>query len=251
MSGILLTEKTWKEAEEILKKNPIIVLPIGGSVKEHGYHLPLGTDKLVVDDLAGRVLESCSPEVVMLPPLNYGYFPAFVGWPGTVSVGADNFKNFVADIIRSYAKQGIKRFLILDGGISTHYPLTILSYDLFNELGISVAVTNIAGLATETQDKVCETKEGGHGDESETSCMLAIRPDLVKLDLAKRDAGRPLPNSRGESGTLRITLKSGMKTKTGIVGDPRPATAQKGEAILSAMAQAIVKFLETFPLDLD
>jgi creatinine amidohydrolase/Fe(II)-dependent formamide hydrolase-like protein len=98
-----------------------------------------------------------------------------VDWVGSVSIEAENFKNFVADIIKSFARHGVKKFLILDGGVSTHFPMRILSYDMRNELGEYVAVTSIRDLGKEVQLEVCEQEEGGHADESETSCMLAIR----------------------------------------------------------------------------
>ena len=66
-----------------------------------------------------------------------------------------------ADIIRSFARHGVKKFLLLDGGVSTHFPMRILSYDMRNELGVYVAVTNIRGLGKEVQLEVCEQEEGG------------------------------------------------------------------------------------------
>ncbi|MEI6875104.1 MAG: creatininase family protein [Spirochaetota bacterium] len=244
MKGKLLSEMTWVEAAAALKENPIIVLPIGGGVKEHGHHLPLGTDMLVVDELARLVVRDAV--VLLLPTLNYAYFPAFVDWPGSVSIGAETFKRFVADIIRSYARHGARKFLVLDGGVSTHYPMTILSYDLFNELGIEVAVTDIRGLGAETSGAVCEAKEGGHGDEGETSNLLALRPDLVHMDRAKRDLPPSPYATRGPTGVHKITLKSKMGSVSGINGDPSRASADKGRRILDAMASDIVTFLESF-----
>lgn len=244
MKGRLLSEMTWREAEEALKRNPVIVLPIGGGVKEHGNHLPLGTDMMVVDALASGLVRDAA--VLLLPTLNYAYFPAFVDWPGSVSIGAETFKNFVADIVRSYARHGARKFLILDGGVSTHYPLTILSYDLYNELRIEVAVTDIRGLGAETSDAVCEAKEGGHGDESETSNILAVRPDLVRMDEAKKDLPPSPYATRGATGIHKITLKSRMGSASGINGDPSRASADKGRKILDAMTADIVAFVKSF-----
>jgi creatinine amidohydrolase len=244
MPGRYLSEMTWSEAAEALKRRPVVVVPIGGGVKEHGNHLPLGTDMMVVNELADAVLKAA--DVLLLPTLNYGYFPAFVDWPGSVSIEAENFKRFVGDIIRSYARHGARKFLILDGGVSTHFPLTILSYDLHNELGIEVAVTDIRGLGAETSQAVCDAKEGGHGDESETSSMLAIRPDLVRMERAAREMSSSPYVTKGPGGAHTITLKSKMDTQNGINGDPRAANAEKGRKILDAMAKDIVAFIESF-----
>jgi len=242
--GSRLAELSWGEAAALLKGDPIVVLPIGGGVKEHGHHLPLGTDMFVVDALAEGVLRDAA--VLLLPTLNYGYFPAFTEWPGSVSIGPDTFRQFVADIIRAYARHGARKFLVLDGGVSTHFPMAILSYELHNELGIEVAVTDIRGLGAETARAVCESAKGGHADESETSNLLAIRPDLVRMEQAVCEYGPSPYRTAGPAGAPCVTLKTRMATASGVNGDPTRATAEKGRAILAAMTADIVAFLQSF-----
>ncbi len=246
MAATLMSEITWPEAKKLLEGNAVVVLPIAGGTKEHGYHLPLGTDMYVIDELARIVARESCPEVLMLPTLNFAYFPAFVDWPGTVSIGSRSFIDFVSDIVRSYARHGAKKFLLLDGGVSTQGPLAILSYDLANELGIRVAVTNIAAMGGEAKRRVCVEKGGGHGDESETSCVLAIRPELVHMERAVNDPAKEIPHTRSSSGATLITLKGGMKTKSGINGEPLAAAPEKGRAILDAMASEALAFIGSF-----
>lgn len=244
MAGIKLWEKTWDEAESLLNKDAIVVLPVGGGSKEHGRHLPLGTDMMVVDELATRILEQT--DIILLPTLNYAYYPAFINWPGSVSVDSENFRKFVGDIVESIARFGVRKFIILDGGISTHYPLTILAYDLFNKLGIKVAVTDIAGLGKEAGEQVCEQEKGGHADESETSCLLIIRPDLVKMDRAVKEYGSAVSGAFSSEGVRKVTLKTGMNTENGAHGDPTLATQEKGAIILQAMTDDLLAFIAGF-----
>ena len=128
MRGVRLADLTWPEAAEAVTRCPIALLPVGAGTKEHGPHLPCGTDLFVVEELARRVLEVYP--VTVLPALAYGYFPAFVDWPGSVSISAHHFSDTVADIIRSLARHGTHKFLLLDGGVSTHPPLRTLSSEL-------------------------------------------------------------------------------------------------------------------------
>ena len=244
MKGHRLCELSWDVAAGLLRQDLVVVLPIGGGVKEHGHHLPLGTDMYVVDALAERVVQAA--EVLLLPTLNYAYYPAFVDWPGSVSVAADTFREFAADIVRSYARHGAAKFLILDGGVSTHYPLTILSYDLHNELGIEVAVTDIRGLGAETAREVCVSGKGGHADEGETSCLLAVRPDLVNMAAAHGESAGGAYVTAGPTGIHKITLKTNMGGTYGVNGDPSAADAEKGGRILDAMARDILDFLRSF-----
>lgn len=245
MAATVLSEITWPEAKEALAGNVVVVLPIAGGVKEHGHHLPLGTDMYVIDELARIVIRDSSPQVLVLPTLDFAYFPAFVDWPGTVSIGAQTFIAFVSDIVRCYARHGARKFLLLDGGVSTQSPLAIVSYDLANELGIRVAVTNISAMGAEARRAVCVERGGGHGDESETSCVLAIRPDLVHMERAENDNAASLPNMR-KGGDVLITLKGPARTRTGINGEPVAATAEKGRIILDAMAKDVLAFLGSF-----
>jgi creatinine amidohydrolase len=244
MRGVRLSELTWEQAVEASGRYPVAVLPIGAGTKEHGPHLPCGTDLMVVEELARRVVEAAP--VLLLPALAYGFFPAFVDWPGSVSIRPEYFAGMVADIVRSLARHATNKFLLLDGGVSTHPPLRTLSYELHNELGVRVAVTNIVALGHEVRHAVAEQESGGHADEIETSCMLAIRPDLVRMDRAVKDIDPALPGTRGDDSVRKFTLAGKMATPSGVNGDPTLATAVKGERVLAAMAQDIIVFLRDF-----
>jgi creatinine amidohydrolase len=241
MQGVKLAELTWQEAAVAAERCPIAVLPVGAGTKEHGPHLPCGTDLLVVEELGRRVAEAAP--VILLPALAYGYFPAFVDWPGSVSIRPQHFTGMVGDIVRSLARHGTRKFLILDGGVSTHPPLRTLSSELHAELGIHVAVTNILALGHETKRALAEQESGGHADEIETSCMLVIRPDLVRMDRAVKEIDPVLP---GTDGLRKFALGGKMLTRSGVNGDPTLATAAKGEQVLAAMAQDVITFLHDF-----
>ena len=244
MRGVRLSELSWEQAAEASGRYPVAMLPIGAGTKEHGPHLPCGTDLMVVEELARRVVEVAP--VLLLPALAYGFFPAFVDWPGSVSIRPEYFAGMVADIVRSLARHGTRKFLLLDGGVSTHPPLRTLSYELHNELGVRVAVTNIVALGHEVRRAVAEQESGGHADEIETSCMLVIRPDLVRMDRTVKEIDPALPGTRGEDSVRKFTLAGKMGTPNGVNGDPTLATAAKGERVLAAMAQDIIAFLRDF-----
>lgn len=241
--GYHIKELTYEQVQSIVTENTVVVLPIGGGSKEHGNHLPMGTDYFVTDWIAQRVTERC--DVVTLPTLPYAYFPAFVEWKGSVSVEHGHFTSYVRDILMSFVRHGVKKFLIIDGGVSTHPPLALLSRDMDNQLGVKVAVTNIVGLAAETEREILEQKRGGHGDESETSTMLVIRPDLVHMDRTTEEYTESFPGCR-VNGVLKVNFPSRMDTPCGSNGNSTLATAEKGEKILNAMVDGICTFLDSF-----
>jgi len=82
--GYFIKDLTYEQCVPLINKDTTIVLPIGGGSKEHGNHLPMGTDYYVTDWVATEVTKRC--DVVTLPTLPYAYFPAFIKWKGSVSV---------------------------------------------------------------------------------------------------------------------------------------------------------------------
>jgi creatinine amidohydrolase len=241
--GVHIADITYETCQALINKHTIVMLPIGGGSKEHGGHLPMGTDYFVTDWIAARVTELFP--VVTLPTLPYAYFPAFVGWKGSVSIPADSFTRFVEDILLNFVGYGVKKFLIIDGGVSTHMPLRILSADMANKHGVKVGVTNCLGLGKETSDELCEQPKGGHGDEAETSTMLHIRPDLVKMDETVEEYFTEVPGCV-KNGVSRVYLFGHADSPRGTNGNSKLATKEKGEKMLEAKVRDILVFLESF-----
>jgi creatinine amidohydrolase len=243
MTGLKIQNITYEQALEVINEKTIITLPIGGGSKEHGGHLPMGTDYFVTDWIAEQVTKSYP--VVCLPTLPYAYFPAFVDWKGSVSISAVNFINYVKDILLSFTRFGVRKFLIIDGGVSTQLPLKILSMDMLNDHGVYVALTNILGLGHEVHDEVCLEKRGGHADEGETSCMLYLNKDLVHMNKAVEEYLEK-PQWASRNGFVRVYLPGHMDTPGGVNGNSTLGTREKGGKILRAMVEDILLFLGEF-----
>jgi len=243
VKGCFISEITHEDCAKVINEDTIIVLPIGCGTKEHGSHLPMATDFYVVEWMAKQITEKFN--VVTLPTLPYAYFPAFPNWKGTVSVSAKNMVNVVRDIILNFQKFGVWKFLIIDNGVATHFPLIAMARDMNNDYGIKVAVTNCVGLRKDT-DYLLEQKSGGHGDESETSCMLFVRGDLVRMDKAVEDYDPFHLPGTNVGGVTKVFFPRRMATKSGANGNSKLATAEKGETIMWAKVNDILEFLEFF-----
>ncbi|MCL2565050.1 MAG: creatininase family protein [Defluviitaleaceae bacterium] len=243
--GVFISDITVEDCESLLNDKSIVVLPIGGGAKEHGGHLPMGTDYFVTDWIAGEVTKRFP--VITLPTLPYAYFPAFVTWKGSVSIQAFNFANFVEDILVSFVNHGVKKFLIIDGGVSTHIPLKILSATMTNKYGVKLGVTNCLGLGKEVDAKLCQQPRGGHGDESETSTLLHIKPELVKMENTLEEYFTELPGCT-KNGINRVYLFQHANSGKGANGNSTFATARKGEQMLEAKVKDILDFLESFAM---
>jgi creatinine amidohydrolase len=242
MPSLYLEQLTWMEAEAAFRTIPTVLLPIGAILKEHGPHLPLNTDYLLARELARRVAEET--EVLVCPPVTFGYYPAFVHFPGSVNLEAETFRELVEQIVSSLAANGAQRFVILNTGVSTTAPLKIATNNLAAR-GIRVALANILDLG-KSADGVVENKVGSHANEHETSMVLAIDASVVRMERAAAEI-QPWMGERAnpvsEAGPLLRTHEGvGVYCPSGVIGDPTRATREKGEAILIAMAADVVDF---------
>jgi creatinine amidohydrolase len=244
MKGVYIRDLTYEHVEAHLHSHPVVVLPIGGGSKEHGPHLPLGTDQWLAEALAERLART-SP-VLVLPTLAYAFYPAFVDWPGSISIGSRTFMDVVGDIVRSMQRHGARRFLLLDTGVSTHPPLKTLSSELHEELGVLVAVSDITRLGRAAVERVEEQPRGGHADELETSYMLVLRPDLVHMERAPKEWRGVIEGAIADDGGVKVHVGGKMTTAHGINGDATLANADKGEVVLAAMAADLATFVQSF-----
>lgn len=231
--GRRLETLSWPEAEEALRSRPVLVTPLGARLKEHGLHLPLNNDWVMAEYLAGRVFERCP--VLLLPTVQYGYYPSFVEYPGSVSIGLETSRDFFMDLCRSFARHGARKHYILNTGISTIRALEPAREGLRDE-GIRLEFTDLPEALGEVEARVRESEGGTHADEIETSMMLYIAPELVRMDKARRDYE---PRS-GPGGLTRDPRARGAYSRTGAWGDPTLATREKGRVVTEALIEHIV-----------
>lgn len=231
--GVRLSDLTWIEAEAVLTPERVVVLPLGAAAKEHGPHLLLRNDQVLADDFARRVVEA--RPVALLPTLTYGFYPAFLEYPGSVSLAADTQRDVVAQIVRSIARYGPRRFYVLNTGVSTARPLAA-TVELLAAEGIVLAFSDLKKVGSAAEERVRQQKFGTHADEIETSMMLYIDPSVVRMEKAVADGApdRPGPLTRDPKAT------SGLVSPSGVFGDARLATRAKGEAVVEGFVADVL-----------
>lgn len=235
MRGTLLEICTWRDAESLLTPEQVIVLPLGAQLKEHGPHLPLNTDWLTAEWFRARVAERA--EVVLLPTLGAHFYPAFVDYPGSVTLSFETSTHLVIEICKSIMRFGPKRFYVLNTGVSTRKPLEAASLALATE-GAMMRFTDISTAGKHVIETLEQQSFGTHADEIETSMLLAIAPDQVNMTLACQDG-------HAGTGPLRRTAGlPGILSPSGVFGDARRASREKGEKILAAMLEDIMRDIE-------
>ena len=232
--SVILEDLTWMEAEKALQEYEVVLIALGARTKEHGPHLLLKNDYVMAEYLKERVIKEVP--VIVLPTLQYGYYPAFLEYPGSISIQAETFSNIIMDICRSMNGYGIEKFYVLNTGVSTLRPLSLAKKELDTN-GISLDYLNILEVDETLPPGLMKQDGGTHADEGETSMMLYIAPETVDMSRAVKDYDSR-PNRRGLS---RDPEGKGHFSPTGIWGDPTLATREKGRIIVENTVSAIIK----------
>lgn len=239
--GAWIEDLSWPAVAERIAAGATVVVPIGARSKEHGHHLPMKTDYLLArafcDGIAARL------PVLIAPVVDFGYYPAFANYPGSQHLRPETFIALLEDVFEGLIRQGARDIAVVNTGVSTEGPVQIVARTMLARHGVRIAVADIRGLG-KAQRGILQQVLGGHGDEHETSLILAIEPASVDLPKARTDYG----NMREEPETVfyrpaifRDDPASGPDhSATGVRGDPTLATIEKGRATLAAIIDELV-----------
>ena len=217
--GVFLEYLSWMEAEKYLTAGLPVVFPLGAAAKEHGPHLPLNNDAIIADWLAHQICNQL--EVVIAPLINASFYPAFVEYPGSISLREETARDFLIDSCKSLAAFGCTDFYILNTGVSTEAPLKAAQVELAKEK-INLQFLSLKSALARIPAGVLVQEWGSHADEHETSLMLHIAPDVVDMSQARDDG-------RTGQGRLSRTEGSGTWSASGIFGQATLADAEKRE----------------------
>ncbi len=247
--GAWLEELTWPEVRAHVDNDTPVIVPVGALAKEHGRHLPLNTDYLLARELSQRLILGLP--VLAAPIVGFGYYPAFAEYPGSQHVSAATFSRLLEELLEKLVIDGFTRLVVLNTGVSTVSPIDIVVRDLYARTGRRCHVARIEALGRRA-DGMLEQRAGGHADKAETSMMLVIRPDLVRMARAKVDYGNTLTIPRTvftQPAIFRNDPSSPWDHSVdGVRGDPGLATEAKGEALLTSMVEDLVAALcRVFP----
>jgi len=239
---IKLEEMTWPEIEAALRAGYETIIIPSGSIEQHGPHLPLLTDRLIgerVAELTASNLGRTLVAPIIRPGLSYHHMM----FPGSLTVSPEVFTRLYEEYCLALARHGFRTFILTSGHGGNFAFLDGIGFYLMDFLRVHGFQTRVvpevygAGYVELQQRLVAEQfgvpveEAQWHADVLETACMLAIRPDLVRMDKAARgwiSADGSSIDLYAES--LRVL------TPNGIIGDARRATREMGVALLERLS---------------
>lgn len=251
----LLETMTWPEARQVsLDGGHVVLLPVG-AIEQHGPHLPIDVDNLIVTWLCDEAARRRPDLIVSAPPIHYGFNEHNMGFPGTVSVEVEHFIDYVYDVCHSFVRQGHTRVVLINGHGSNAMPCALVARRVVNtsEDALAAAINHWA-LARDLAAHIRETPRGGmaHACEYETSWYLFLKPDLVLMDRAVADVLEQRSGfvwvdiMAGDGPVTLIDDWSRVSNGSGVEGDPATASTEKGQRYAEEEVTNLIAFCEDF-----
>lgn len=246
-------ERRWTQTAS--QTDRVIVAPLG-SLEQHGHHLPMLTDTLIITEIARRAEAELDDSALFLPTLWLGASHHHLAMPGTVSAANDHYVLILEDMIESLIGAGFRRIFLLNGHGGNITPGRQALYNIQlrhrDKADLYIAFSSWWTLAAEQVAAIqgLEAHMVTHACEQETSMILRMRPELVDMREA-RGATIPFESAfycPDFSGPSRVDVPRAfdMLSETGAFGHPERATAEKGEALFAAAVGEVVAFVREF-----
>jgi mycofactocin system creatininase family protein len=223
-----LADATWPELEDI-GLDAVLAVPIG-STEQHGPHLPLSTDTDIAVAVATE-LARVRPQVLVAPPVAYGSSGEHAGFPGTLSIGQEAIELMLVELGRS-ASATFPRMVFVSAHGGNREPVLRAERRLREE-------------GRDARAFFLPWRGDAHAGCTETSVMLAIGPERVRIQVAQ--AGEPAPIA----GLMPRLVAGGVRavSENGVLGDPTGASADAGRALLAEAAAAASRLIDEWLRD--
>ena len=263
-----IADLAWPDIKTFTDSDGIVLIPVG-SIEQHGAHLPVGTDAYHCQEVAERAAPLAN--VPYAPTLYYGYSPHHMREPltaqGTITLSERTVQGAYYDIGRSLIHMGFRKLIYINGNSSNFKVMDPVMRRLKYETGALIVVykpygENYLGIMEDVLEAPPDETPGWHSAEQETSQMMAHDPRLVFMDRLEgkwEKSHKPdwLPDAFSKEHGFHsvqfqgfeyfyIPFEHGDYSYSGVIGNPLPATAEKGDVIYDRFAKYLADAIEEF-----
>ncbi|MFE4533583.1 creatininase family protein [Streptomyces scopuliridis] len=244
-----LAEMTTEEAATAVTAAPVVIVP-AGAFEQHGPAMPLATDTIRAEGVAERVAAALSGRAVIGPSLPVGVSPHHLAFAGTVTLTTTTLAAVVREYVESLYRHGWRKILVITGHGGNNATLSTVAQDLLTtHPDLQFAWTPVTPLAAEVVSGMGVSEVHGHSGEAETAQLLHLAPGLVHTDrltagttsIAQLD---PLSRLSRHGAHPALVVRYDRLSPNGILGDPRRATAEDGQAVVDAVVVRVVAFVK-------
>ena len=238
-----LLEMTWPQVQSLSDQTPVVI-PIA-ALEQHGQHLPLFTDSLLLAEVIRRAREPLAERLLFAPLMWLGNSEHHLDFAGTMSAGPRTYLDLLKEMVGNFLFHGFQRIVLLNGHGGNVIPARQALYELRQEgreeSGLLLLDATYWSLGSKPRELGVEIQQEqmGHACEWETSMMLRIRPDLV----GDYQHLEPVPFGRAFAPAHRAWITKD-RSQPGHIGQPHLASAKKGETLFRAFSSDVVALME-------
>lgn len=249
-------ELTWPEVKEAVAAKKAVLVPIG-SIEDHGPHLPLNTDNIIVEAVCFEAARRAPDEILSLPVVPIGFEEHHMDFPGALTSGMETLLNLYADTAISLARHGFTHIMLVNGHGSNASLVELAARKAVLQTGAIVGAMagNAAVDDVLVRDLVAQHRKSayggiGHACEFETAVMLYLRPELVDMTKAVKEMG-VISNRYFNWDHPTPAAYAWMDwwsrfSRTGVAGDPTVATREFGELLFNATVERLIELIREF-----
>jgi creatinine amidohydrolase len=248
--SVFLDELTEPEVAALMESGVRTLLVPTGSTEQHGPHGPLGTDVIIPREVCRRVAEARN--ALVAPPLPYGLAAGHRGFAGLAYLSAPTYLAVIEDLILSFVESGFRRVVFVNGHYTNYPAINLACFNASAKLPEGAAAWALSywdALPPDEAEAYLSLSSGLHANIGETSAVMAVRPELVKLDRAV-EGWPPFPKL---GGPVMPTIFAFFETSAGstfralphgVWGDPRDSSGELGLEFFEQIARAVTTVMD-------
>lgn len=241
---------TWTEIESIPDRENIVIIQPVGAIEQHGPHLPLAVDSVIGMGVLGKALDKLEAEIpaYALPNLNYGKSNEHCHFPGTIALSARTLLAILMELAESLYRAGFRKLVLMNSHGGQPEVMAIAARDIHQKyedfLVFPLFTWRVPHVAAELFDER-ELEYGIHAGGIETSIMLSLLPEQVRMDKAVCEFPPDLPPDSLLSleGKLPFAWVTRELSQSGVLGNAAIADREKGDLLLESLAEGWVQVL--------
>nr|WP_314069962.1 creatininase family protein [uncultured Roseococcus sp.] len=226
--------------------NALVIIPVA-SMEQHGPHLATGVDMVLGGTVAletARRLAEAGERVIVTPVCWAGLAEHHMAFGGTVTLDHATFQAVLRHVVRSAVRHGFRRIFLMNGHGGNAEAIGTAATDLAAEFGVRVGGGTYWHMVPEVIEPLLERQPTlMHACEAETSMMMHLSPDSLRPDQLSKAHGPSSSRVPGQPPGLLMRRPFREFTKTGVVGDARVASAEKGAKLVEAISAKCAELL--------
>jgi creatinine amidohydrolase len=249
--SVFLDELTEPEVAELVAGGTDRLLVPTGSTEQHGPHGPIGTDVIIPREVCRRVATARGGTLVA-PPVAYGLAAGHRGYAGLGYLTPPTYLAVIEELVLSFVESGFRRVVFVNGHYTNYPAINLACFNASPKLpegAYAWALSYWDALPPDEQEAYLSLTTGLHANVGETSAVMAVRPELVKLDRAV-EGWPPFPDFTAPA---MPTIFAYFETSAGscfralpngVWGDPRGSSAELGETFHEQIARAVGRVID-------